>query len=66
MDQKKDKQLSRRAFLKGVPLGIAGAFLLSSISRGLLSSRPGDSSKYPAFPEGSIFTPAKGQNSTDA
>ncbi len=65
MDQKQDKQLSRRSFLKGVPLGIAGAFVLSSISRGLFS-RSQESDQYPTFPDGSIFTPAKAKNHTDA
>ncbi|MDA1226817.1 MAG: hypothetical protein O3A33_02485 [Chloroflexi bacterium] len=66
MEQKQDKQFSRRAFLKAVPLGIAGAFVLNSISRGLFSSRSRDTSPYPDLPEGSIFTPAKGKNRTDA
>lgn len=66
MEQKQDKQLSRRAFLKGVPLGVAGAFVLNSISRGLFFSKPKDSSQYPTFPEGSIFTPVKGRDRTDA
>ncbi len=65
MDQKQDKQLSRRSFLKGVPLGIAGAFVLGSISRGLFS-RSQESDQYATFPEGSIFTPAKAKNRTGA
>lgn len=65
MDQKQDKKFSRRSFLKGVPLGIAGAFVLGTISRGLFSKSQ-ESDQYPAFPEGSIFTPAKDKNRTDA
>ena len=66
MEQKQDKKFSRRAFLRGVPLGIAGAFVLNSISRGLLSSRSRADSQYPDLPEGSIFTPAKDPKRTDA
>jgi hypothetical protein len=65
MDQKQDKQFSRRSFLKGIPLGIAGAFVLGSISRSLFSKSQ-ESDQYPSFPEGSIFTPAKDKNRTDA
>ena len=65
MERKKDNKLSRRAFLKGVPLGIAGAFVLSTISRGLFSSKSTGSGRYPNVPEGSIFTPAKGRDRTD-
>ena len=65
MEQKQDKKLSRRAFLRGVPLGIAGAFVLNSISRGLFSSKSRDSGQYPNVPEGSIFTPAKDRDRTD-
>ncbi len=64
MEQKQDKQFSRRLFLKGVPLGIAGAFVVSSISRTLFSRSRGDD-KYPTFPEGSIFAPGKKQDPTD-
>ena len=49
---------SRREFLKGVPLGVAGVFVLGVVSSRLLTfasrrRRP------PVFPKGSIFTPAK-------
>ena len=50
---------SRREFLKGVPIGIGGVFVLAVISRRLLGLTSRWRSQPPAFPEGSIFTPAK-------
>ena len=61
MEQKaKAKRLySRRDFLKGFPVGIAGAFLVSVVSGRLLSSALRHRRQAAPFPEGSIFTPAK-------
>ncbi len=56
MADNSDKGLSRRSFLKGIPIGIAGAFALTALV-GRFGQRSQDN--YPTFPEGSIFTPAK-------
>ena len=55
MDSKEPKRLSRRHFLMGIPLGIAGVFALNSLG-GRFGGK--QASSYPKFPEGSIFTPA--------
>lgn len=55
MDSKEPKRLSRRHFLMGIPLGIAGVFALNSLGGRFGGKR---ASSYPKFPEGSIFTPA--------
>ena len=44
---------TRRQFLKGVSLGIAGAVVATTIVGRLLGRRSGP----PVFPEGSIYTP---------
>lgn len=49
------KRISRRGFLIGIPLGVAGAFALNAIGGRLLAPKR---DSYPKFPEGSIFTPA--------
>ena len=61
MERKSEKKraFSRRDFLKGVPLGLAGGFVLSSLTGKLFPSGSRARSKPPEFPEGSIFTPAK-------
>ncbi len=61
MDNSDAKRLSRRNFLKGIPLGIAGVVALNALG-GRLFRR--SESRYPKFPEGSIFTPANDR--TDA
>ncbi len=53
--------LSRRQFLKGVPLGIAGAVAVNALTGGFISSIIGRRRKLPEFPEGSIYSPAKGR-----
>ena len=53
----KQRLYSRRTFLKGFPIGIAGAFVFSLVASRLLSSRR--RRELPSLPEGSIFTPDK-------
>ena len=60
MDKNESKLLSRRNFLKGIPVGIAGVVALNAITG---KSVGRNASKYPKFPEGSIFKPA--DNRTD-
>jgi hypothetical protein len=56
MEQKgSNSNFSRRDFLRGIPLGFAGAFVFSLTGKLL----PPDRSKPPEFPEGSIFAPDK-------
>ena len=55
----KNKTLSRRSFLKALPLGFAGAVLISGIGARLLGQRSGRLSKPPELPEDSIFAPDK-------
>ena len=55
MDNKEQKKISRRSFLMGIPVGIAGVVAFNAISGRVL--RRGVS-QYPNFPEGSIFRPA--------
>lgn len=55
MDSKEPKRLSRRHFLMGIPIGLAGVFALNSLGGRFGGKR---ASSYPKFPEGSIFTPA--------
>ena len=50
---------SRRDFLKGFPLGVAGAFLLSVVSGKLITSAIGRRRQSVHFPEDSIFAPVK-------
>ena len=56
MDDKKGGVMSRRGFLKAVPVGIAGMFALTALG-GRFGRRA--ASDYPKFPDGSIFAPAK-------
>lgn len=55
MDEPKSSRrgYTRRQFLKGVPLGITGAVVATTIVGRLLGRR----SNPPVFPEGSIYTP---------
>lgn len=55
MDNKEQKRISRRSFLIGIPVGIAGVVAFNAIS-GKVFRR--GASQHPKFPEGSIFTPA--------
>ena len=61
MDNKEQKRISRRSFLMGIPVGIAGVVAFNAIG-GKVFRR--GASQYPKFPEGSIFTPANDR--TDA
>lgn len=55
---KMDRTFSRREFLMGIPLGIGGAFVLSSLSDGIFGFWA--KRRQPLeFPEDSIFRPAK-------
>ena len=58
MDDKETKKVSRRSFLKGVPLGIAGAFAISAVMGRFLPSRLISRRGRPSFPKDSIFRPA--------
>ena len=61
MDNKENKRISRRSFLMGIPVGIAGVVAFNAVS-GRLFKR--NAAQYPQFPEGSIFKPANDR--TDA
>jgi len=61
MDNNERKRISRRSFLLGIPVGVAGVVALNAVS-GRLFRR--NSTQYPKFPQGSIFTPANDR--TDA
>ena len=56
------RMYSRRDFLRGVPIGVAGAFVLSIFSEGLLSKVLKRRRRMAGFPKDSIFTPAKDQH----
>ena len=47
------RSYTRRQFVKGVSVGIAGAIVATTIVGRLLGSRGGP----PVFPDGSIYTP---------
>ena len=56
--KRKAKRLfSRRDFLKGVPLGIAGAIVFTVLSGRLLGSGASRRSGPPVYSKGSIFNP---------
>ena len=55
---KETKKLSRRNFLKGVPLGVAGAIAVSAVMGRFLPSRLISRRGRPSFPKDSIFRPA--------
>lgn len=61
MDQEKKakREFSRRQFLKGVPLGIAGVVAINAVSGGFISSIFGRRRRLPDFPKDSIFAPDK-------
>ncbi len=49
--------LTRRQFIKGASLGVAGAVAATTIVGRLFPSLFGRRSAPPVFPEGSIYTP---------
>ena len=49
------KGISRRTFLKGVPIGMLGAFAVGVFGSRMLSSSA--KRRLPRFKKGSIFTP---------
>ena len=51
--------VSRRDFLKGVPLGIAGAFVFTLLSGKLLGIGARRQTGPPVFSKGSIFNPKR-------
>ncbi|MCY4579338.1 MAG: hypothetical protein OXD31_09830 [Chloroflexi bacterium] len=55
MDNNEKKGISRRSFLMGIPVGIAGVVAFNAIGNRVMKR---NASQYPKFPEGSIFTPA--------
>ena len=55
----KNHLYSRRSFLKGLPLGIAGALLAGMVSRRILGAGIGRFRRPPVFSKGSIFAPFK-------
>ena len=59
MDQRTPpgRRYSRRDFLKGLPIGVAGAFAVSMVV-GRLPSFLARRRRPPVFREGSIFTPS--------
>ena len=60
-DKKGKRIYSRREFMKGVPIGVASALVLSVVSDGLLSTVLKRRRKNSEFSKDSIFTPAKNQ-----
>ena len=54
-----DRSYSRREFVKGIPLGLAGAFVLAVVSGRLLSIASRRRRRPPVVPPGSIFTAAE-------
>ena len=61
MDNNEQRRISRRSFLMGIPAGIAGVVAFNAIGNKVFKR---ETSQYPKFPEGSIFTPANDR--TDA
>ena len=55
---KETRKFSRRQFLKGVPLGVAGAIAISAVMGRFLPSRIVSRRGRPSFPKDSIFRPA--------
>ena len=51
----KQKGISRRTFLKGVPIGMLGALAIGVFGSRILSSSA--NRRLPRFKKGSIFTP---------
>lgn len=61
MDSNEQRRISRRSFLMGIPVGIAGVVAFNAIGKRVIRR---EASQYPKFPEGSIFKPANDR--TDA
>ena len=57
----RSKKLSRRQFLARTPLALVGGLIVGSVTGRLLGYVLSSKRVYPAFPKGSIFTPAKGR-----
>ena len=55
---KETKKISRRNFLMGIPLGVAGAFAISAVMGRFLPSRLVSRRGRPSFPKDSIYRPA--------
>lgn len=55
MEKNESKRISRRSFLLGIPVGIAGVVAFNAVGSRLFKR---NAAQYPKFPEGSIFTPA--------
>ncbi len=51
----RQKGISRRTFLKGIPIGMLGAFAIGVFGSRILSSSA--KRRLPKFKKGSIFTP---------
>ena len=58
---KSKKGLTRRTFLKGLPIGVLGALAIGIVGGTLLKSTA--EKRPPLFKEGSIFTPRDEQSS---
>ena len=58
-EPRKKRTYTRRSFLKGLPLGIAGALLAGVVSRRLLGAGLGRIRRPSVFSKGSIFSPAR-------
>ncbi len=55
---KETKKISRRNFLMGIPLGVAGAFAINAVMGRFLPSRLVSRRGRPSFPKDSIYRPA--------
>lgn len=55
-------RFSRRQFLKGLPMGAVAALAVGAVAGRFVASALRRRSGPPAFPEGSIFTPAEDRN----
>ncbi len=55
----RSKTLSRRQFLARTPMALVGGLIFGSVTGRLLGYVFSSKRGYPAFPKGSIFTPAK-------
>jgi len=61
-EKRRERMFSRRQFLKGVPLGVAGAFAFSLLGGKILSRVAGRRDRGVKYPEGSMFKPARDKN----
>lgn len=60
-ESKEQKGVTRRQFMKVVPIGIASALVVSVISGRIAKSLFPQNQDQNQLPEDSIFTPAKGR-----